>query len=145
MMRPGFALLRAADMPRNEPAPGVTLRVIGGEMAGIASPVATQSRLIIAHATLAPGALWRVAKREGWTFFTYDFKGDTPGRTDWFERGDTEVALANPGAAPRDLLIFAGEPLNEPIASYGPFVMNTREELLAAVRDYQSGRMGTLE
>jgi hypothetical protein len=145
MIAPGFAVLRAADMPRGEPAPGVTLRAIGGEMGGVRSPVATQSPLLIAHATLAPGAVWTFAKRAGWTLFTYDFKGAAVGRTDWFERADTEVSLGNPDAVARDLLIFAGEPLNEPIASHGPFVMNTREQLVEAVRDYQSGRMGRLE
>jgi redox-sensitive bicupin YhaK (pirin superfamily) len=44
--------------------------------------------------------------------------------------------------APSRILIMSGEPIEEPIARYGPFVMNTREELMQAVQDYQAGRMG---
>jgi quercetin 2,3-dioxygenase len=54
------------------------------------------------------------------------------------------VTLENGGAAPLDLLVMGGQPFDEPIASYGPFVMTTREEIVAAIRDYQTGRMGSL-
>jgi hypothetical protein len=61
-----------------------------------------------------------------------------------FDRAGEIVSLGHDGAAPLELLVLGGRPLDEPIASYGPFVMTTREEIAAAVRDYQSGRMGSL-
>ena len=51
---------------------------------------------------------------------------------------------ASPGNGTGRFLLLAGEPLNEPIASYGPFVMNTQEERVTAVEDYQTGRMGRI-
>jgi quercetin 2,3-dioxygenase len=57
------------------------------------------------------------------------------------EEGDTVTLEAK---AETQLLILTGEPIREPVASYGPFVMNTREELQQAVEDYRAGRMGHL-
>ena len=57
-------------------------------------------------------------------------------------QGDAVMLQADPAGEPARALLIAGRPLNEPIAQYGPFVMNTREELMAAVEDYQAGRMG---
>jgi len=57
-------------------------------------------------------------------------------------QGDAVMLQADTAGEPARALLIAGRPLNEPIAQYGPFVMNTREELMAAVEDYQAGRMG---
>jgi redox-sensitive bicupin YhaK (pirin superfamily) len=54
------------------------------------------------------------------------------------------VRVKNTGAAPLAFLLIAGEPIGEPVARYGPFVMNTREEVLQAVDDFRNGRMGSL-
>jgi len=54
-------------------------------------------------------------------------------------------SLALEAASKVSLMLLAGEPLREPIAHYGPFVMNTREEIEQAIQDYQQGRMGHLE
>ena len=59
-----------------------------------------------------------------------------------FEREGTEVILRAETAA--RVLVLTGEPLNEPVVGQGPFVMNTREQIHEAIRDYQAGRMGHL-
>jgi hypothetical protein len=63
-----------------------------------------------------------------------------------FAQDGDVVEIENSGAAtePLNLLLIGGVPLNEPVARYGPFVMNTREEIYQAVEDYQSGRMGEI-
>jgi redox-sensitive bicupin YhaK (pirin superfamily) len=63
-----------------------------------------------------------------------------------FARDGDEVSIRVPADAksPLDVLLLAGVPLNEPIAQYGPFVMNTSEEIYQAIEDYRSGKMGRI-
>jgi redox-sensitive bicupin YhaK (pirin superfamily) len=56
--------------------------------------------------------------------------------------GDALQLRGEPGSEPARALLIAGKPLGEPIAQHGPFVMNTREQLIAAVEDFQAGKMG---
>ncbi len=60
--------------------------------------------------------------------------------------GDGEsIELFNASEAPTELLVLSGEPLGEPVSRYGPFVMNTEEEIRQAIRDYQAGRLGQID
>jgi redox-sensitive bicupin YhaK (pirin superfamily) len=63
-----------------------------------------------------------------------------------FTQDGGEVRIENPSdaKAPLELLLIAGAPLNEPVARYGPFVMNTHDEIRQAIEDYQLGRMGVI-
>jgi redox-sensitive bicupin YhaK (pirin superfamily) len=61
-----------------------------------------------------------------------------------FAQDGDEVTIQNAGNSPLELLLIAGVPLGEPISRYGPFVMNTREEIQQAFEDYRSGRMGAI-
>jgi len=144
MTEAGFSVLRAAETPRLEPALGVTVRVIGGRCGAAESPVRLLSPVFLWHVTLASGARWAFAKPAGWNAFTYAFSEAERGRVIVFDPAGETVALAHDGAAPLDLMVMGGQPFGEPIASYGPFVMNSREDVIAAVQDYQAGRMGSL-
>ncbi|MCW5773863.1 MAG: pirin family protein [Rhodospirillaceae bacterium] len=145
MAPPGFAVLRGAEMPRAAPTEGVEVRVIGGRCGEVESPLRIHSPLLLWHATLAPRAHWRFAKPAGWTLFTYAFSEAECGRITLFDPEGEQVDIAHDGAAPLELLVMGGAPFGDPIASYGPFVMTSREELIEAVRDYQAGRMGRLD
>jgi redox-sensitive bicupin YhaK (pirin superfamily) len=90
---------------------------------------------------------------EGWTTLVFPLEGDvTAGPTreaipsrhfGVFDRNDRGPIQLHAAAGAR-VLILAGEPIREPVVAYGPFVMNTREEIVQAFQDYQSGRMGRL-
>jgi redox-sensitive bicupin YhaK (pirin superfamily) len=59
-------------------------------------------------------------------------------------RNGESVRIANTGSTPLSLLLIGGEPIGEPVARYGPFVMNSREELYEAFEDFRSGKMGRI-
>lgn len=131
--------------------PGVTARVIAGASHGTVGAIEradTEPLYLDLH--LAPGARFEQALPEGHNAFVYVYRGsvavgDTPVPLQRMAilantaGSDGVVISAGPQAA-RALLI-AGRPLNEPIAQYGPFVMNTQAELFQAVQDFQQGRL----
>jgi redox-sensitive bicupin YhaK (pirin superfamily) len=133
-------------------APGVHARIIAGEVGGIRGPVASVATdPIVLDVRLAAGASWRVdipADREG---FVYPYEGDIEivhGNATRIERSHAAVlgdgdAIELRAADAARVLVVAGKPLGEPIARYGPFVMNTREELEQAFRDFERGTFAT--
>lgn len=66
----------------------------------------------------------------------------TTGQLAAFEAGEGGLHISNPTDTPQEVLLIGGEPLNEPMASYGPFVMNTRDEIDAAIMDFEAGKFG---
>jgi redox-sensitive bicupin YhaK (pirin superfamily) len=153
---PGYQMLRAADTPVVEPSKGVTLRIIGGAADGQASPVSMLTPISLIHARIASGAVWKHAPEPGHNPFVYLFGGACEiaiapgsaklrdGQVALLGIDPGEITIAGAGDAAADLLYLAGRPIREPIASYGPFVMASREEIVEAIEEYNSGRMGTL-
>ncbi|MBP7618342.1 MAG: pirin family protein [Geothrix sp.] len=147
--QPGYTDLQPERMPWT-PLPGGRIRVLAGTWAGFAGPVHTPARIAYAHLELEAGARFQQGVPEGWTTAVVPLHGsvrlegtDVPADTvALLGKGDS---LALEAITPVSLMLLAGEPLGEPIAHYGPFVMNTREELEQAVQDYQQGRMGHLD
>jgi len=137
---------------------GALLRVIAGDVAGYHGPGVTHTPIALLHVTLSPGAQLRLPWRPDFSALAYVLAGSgsvgserRPVRTGQlavYGPGDVVTVSADDqqdGPSPSlDVLILGGLPIREPVAAYGPFVMNTREELAQAFEDYQAGRLGTI-
>jgi len=138
---------------------GGVLRLIAGSLGGVRGPGDTQTPITYAHATLAPGARLRTAWRPDFNALVYVVSGSGSIGTERRPIHEGQIAVLGPGeaielradptqdapnASGMYALLLGGLPIREQIAWYGPFVMNTREELVQAVEDYQSGRMGSI-
>ncbi|KHD76217.1 pirin family protein [Actinoplanes utahensis] len=138
------ALLTTADG-------GALIRVIAGTVAGHSGPGSTFTPINLAHVTMQPGARLDLPWQTDYNALVYALSGDG-----WVGTGMRPITLGQlathgPGEAIRveartelDLFIMGGQPIREPIAHYGPFVMNTRDELKQAFEDYQKGRLGVI-
>jgi redox-sensitive bicupin YhaK (pirin superfamily) len=142
----------------SSPDGGALLRVIAGEVAGHQGPGVTYTPITLLHATLAPGAQLRLPWRPDFNALVYVLAGAGSvgtqrrpvriGQLAVYGPGDVVTLAANASQESRspqlDVLMLGGLPIREPVAAYGPFVMNTREELVQAFEDYQAGRLGTI-
>jgi quercetin 2,3-dioxygenase len=137
---------------------GALIRVIAGEIAGHHGPGSTYSPMTLVHATLSPGARLVLPWRPTDNALAYVMAGRATvgaerrpvvtGQLTVFGPGDAITIGADVSQESRspnvDVLILGGRPIREPVAWMGPFVMNTREEVLQAVADYQAGRLGRI-
>ena len=134
---------------------GALIRLIAGDIAGFTGPGVTHTPITYAHVTLAPGAQISVPWNPTFSALAYVLTGHgtagaegrpvEDGQLVVFGPGDHLVVAAGAGQAePLDVLLLGGLPILAPIAHYGPFVMNTREEIVQALDDYQAGRLGII-
>jgi redox-sensitive bicupin YhaK (pirin superfamily) len=152
MTTPRYQDIQGDQIPEATVAPGVNARIIAGELGGVAgavSKVATDPVYFDLH--FQAGASIDVPLPELHNAFIYVYEGEvSAGPADdlmTVERG--ELALLSQGdsleltagADPARLILLAGRPLGEPIVRYGPFVMNTNDEVRQAFLDYQNGRL----
>jgi len=143
MMAPRYQEFLAKEIPQVA-EDGAVVRVIAGAHHGTAGPVETHSPVGYLHVTLDPGADVTLAAPSDQTALVYTFAGDGDGTLRVYGDDGDEIALRNDGTETGEYLVLTGAPLHEPIARYGPFVMNTREEIEQAISDFQSGRFGAI-
>jgi len=133
---------------------GSLVRVIAGDLDGHVGPGLTHTPITFVHATVNPGEQLVLPWRPTYNALVYALSGwgtvgsgAVPlqhGQLAVLGAGDDVVLAAGP-RHPLDLLVLGGEPIREPIAWYGPFVMNHKSEILQAFEDFQAGRLGRYE
>jgi redox-sensitive bicupin YhaK (pirin superfamily) len=133
------------------PDGGALIRVIAGEVAGHSGPGSTHTPINLAHVTLQAGAQLDLPWQPDYNALVYVLAGygtvGTEARP--IEAGQlaahgTGDAIRVTATATTDLFVMGGRPIREPVAHYGPFVMNTQEELKQAFEDFQKGRLGVI-
>lgn len=153
MMAPRYQEFKASQIPRAKSADGlVEARVIAGEALGVSAVIETRTPIVYLHFVIQPGGRVSQPIPAGFTAMAYVLRGS--GRTGSRELGRAQLAIYETTdgaielaaeAEPLEVLLVAGAPLKEPVARYGPFVMNTRAEIVQAMEDYRSGRMGSID
>ncbi len=160
LVAPRYQDLRAGNVALlTSPDAGALVRVIAGELAGHAGPGTTYTPMTMVHATVAPGASLTLPWRAEFNALGYVLAGRGSVGTELIpvqsgqlavfgEGGSITVAAADNQESRHpsglDILLLGGRPIREPVAWMGPFVMNTKSEVLQAFEDYQSGRLGVI-
>lgn len=147
MTAPRYQDIDPAEIPETDLPGGATVRVVAGEAGGVTGPVSDISvRPLYLDVSLPNGATFEQPVPEGHNAFIYVFGGGLKIGETMAGNGDmmllTEGGVVKAEATEEDtrFLLIAGEPIGEPVARYGPFVMNTKEEIMQAFQDYQSGK-----
>ncbi|MFE0099344.1 pirin family protein [Streptomyces sp. NPDC059009] len=159
MMNPRYQDIRGGQVQLLSSADGgALLRVIAGELDGHEGPGITHTPITMIHATVRPGAEVTLPWREDFNGLAYVLAGRGSvgaerrpvhvGRTAVFGAGSSLTVRADEkqdaNAPDLEVVLLGGQPIREPMAHYGPFVMNTRDELQQAFEDYQKGLLGTV-
>ncbi|ASV12577.1 pirin [Leptospira santarosai] len=159
LSRPRYQDTPSERIPEIETSDGKTkIRVIAGEVFGTKAVIETKIPILYYHFRMIPGADVTVPVPESYNAFVFPFSGDgtlyteegntslKEGEMVWFERGQGDVRFSLREDSPSDwqFLLIGGEPVDEPVARYGPFVMNTQEEISQAFYDFHAGKMGAI-
>jgi redox-sensitive bicupin YhaK (pirin superfamily) len=158
MTKPRYQEISGARIPKATSDDGlVTVSIIAGEAMGRKAVIETRTPIMYLHYRIKPGGIAKQQAPSDYQTFAYIVEGEglfgaeseraTDGQMVLFAQDGNEVTIENPvgGQATLEVLIIGGVPLNEPIARYGPFVMNTEREIQQAFEDYRLGRMGAID
>lgn len=158
MTAPHYQEIPSSRIPKATSADGlVSVSVIAGEAMGEKAVIETRTPIIYLHYRLEPGGVVTQHVPREYNAFAYIVDGSGLFGVDGERAGDGQMIMFAPDGdeiriensadaeAALDVLLIAGAPLNEPIARYGPFVMNTEAEIHQAFDDYRQGRMGAIK
>jgi len=150
MMDPSYQELKWGDVPHAVEG-GVDVAVISGSSLGASSPVRTATPIEYLFVRMQPGAVFEQPVRESWNAFAYVLEGGAAFAGREVGPHNTVTFKAEPGtsgvrvearAEPCAFVLISGEPLGEPVAQQGPFVMNSREEIARTIQDYHENVNG---
>ncbi|HEX7252707.1 MAG TPA: pirin family protein [Thermoanaerobaculia bacterium] len=151
MTPPRYQEIPADRIPVGRSEDGrVTVRVLAGESLGQRAVIETRTPILYLDVALQPGAHFRQSVPRNFNVFAYVVEGRArfasgndakPHDLVLFREDGEEVEISAPSDSSVRLLLIGGVPLREPVARYGPFVMNTRQELIQAFEDFQNGRL----
>ena len=154
MINPRYQDIPSPKIPVGQTADGLVIaKVIAGEALGIKAVIESRTPITYVHFTLQPGASVTPPVPKEYNAFVYVSGGQglfgsekqvaRRGQIITFGKYGEEVEIRTviDTSSALDVLFITGNPLNEPIARYGPFVMNRREEIMEAIADYQNGSM----
>ena len=155
MMKPRYQEVPGSQIPKVTSKDGlVTVSVIAGEAMGQKAVIETRTPIVYLHYSIKPGGVATQKVSSTYNTFAYVVDGEglfgaereraKDGQMILFAQDGDEVRIENAANDTLDILLIAGMPLNEPIARYGPFVMNTQAEIRQAFEDYRLGRMGEI-
>jgi quercetin 2,3-dioxygenase len=153
MIPPRYQDTTSARIPEVANADGsVRVKVIAGEAMGTRGVIETRIPVLYLHLMLKPGAEFATQVPKSENAFVYVVEGTArfgstraeASQVALLDHGGDAVSVVNSGTDTLSALLIAGEPIGEPVARYGPFVMNSKEEVWRAVEDYREGKMGTL-
>ena len=145
MGEPRYQEFDASRIPEVAPAPGVAVKVIAGRVGDVAGPVQQPATdPLYLDVALAAGAVFEQPVPPGHNAFAYVYEGALvdagKGELLAFAEGEGDGVRLQGGDGASRVILVAGRPLGEPVARYGPFVMNTQAEIMQAVQDFQAGR-----
>jgi redox-sensitive bicupin YhaK (pirin superfamily) len=149
MIAPNYQGLQAADIPKLEVG-GATVEVISGAFAGVEGPFPSLIGIEMSVVRLSPGGGLNVPVAKGRAVFLYVVSGEIvvggQAAPAWnlVELNDDGDAVAFEAPAGAVVLLGHAEPIGEPVFAHGPFVMNTRQEIVQAIDDYNAGKFGTV-
>lgn len=150
MTEPRYQDIKAEQIPQwTENESKVKMRLVAGEYNGLKGPARTFTPMLALQVELAPDGKTFVEIPEHFNAIAYILDGEVTLNENFSYKGETLLHFRNDGGgfsfkaiASSHILVLAGEPINEPLAQWGPYVMNTQTEILEAMRDYQMGKMG---
>ncbi|AFS80688.1 Pirin domain-containing protein [Candidatus Nitrosopumilus koreensis AR1] len=155
MIPPRYQEISSNDIPVVKTDDGsVQVKIIAGESMGKKAVIDTKIPIIYLHFTLQPNATFIQNVPQNYNAFAYVIKGDAmfgnekilakQNQAVFFDQIGENIAISS-DSDPTEVLLIAGVPINEPVKRYGPFVMNTDDELQQAVKDFQNGKMGKID